>query len=86
MFSGSASVTKEGIKPFLTAYWSREREDRILRESRWLKSVLDQQVESWRELVDAIDWSWVSERVEELVDKLKGSALRMQAMQRGRGW
>jgi hypothetical protein len=70
-FSGSASVTKEGIKPFVTARWPREREDQILRESRWLKSVLDQQVESWRQLVDAIDWSWVLKRVEELADELK---------------
>ncbi len=51
--------------------WPREREDQILRESRWLKSVLDQQVESWRELVDAIDWSWVLKKVEELVAELK---------------
>ncbi len=33
--------------------------------------MLDQQVKSWRQLVDAIDWRWVLERVEELVDKLK---------------
>jgi hypothetical protein len=70
-FSGGASVTKEGIKPAVTAFWPREREDQILRESRWLESVLGQQVESWRQLVDAIDWSWVLERVEELTDKLK---------------
>jgi hypothetical protein len=69
--SGKANVTKEGINFVVTMYWPRERENQILGESRWLKSVLDQQVESWRELVDAIDWSWVSERVEELVDKLK---------------
>jgi hypothetical protein len=36
-----------------------------------LKSVLDQQVESWRELVGAIDWSWVLKKVEELTDELK---------------
>jgi len=70
-FSGGADVTKEGIKFLITARWPREREDRILGESRWLKSVLDQQVKSWRQLVDAIDWRWVMERVEELVDKLK---------------
>jgi hypothetical protein len=69
--SGNASVTKEGIKLFITAYWPREREDQILGESRWLKSVLDQQVESWWELVDAIDWSWVLKRVKELADELK---------------
>jgi hypothetical protein len=70
-FGGGANVTKEGIKPNITAFWPREREDQILRESRWLKSVLDQQVESWRGLVDAIDWSRVLERVEELADELK---------------
>ncbi|MFZ8806954.1 MAG: hypothetical protein ACO2PN_02460, partial [Pyrobaculum sp.] len=70
-FSGSASVTKEGFKPFVTAYWPREREDQILKESRWLESLLDQRIESWRQLVEAIDWSRVLERVEELVDKLK---------------
>jgi hypothetical protein len=70
-FSGSASVTKEGIKPFVTVFWPRERESQILWESSWLKFLLNQQVESWRGLVDAIDWSWVLERVEELVDELK---------------
>jgi hypothetical protein len=70
-FSGSASVTKEGIKLAVIAYWPREREDQILKRSRWLESLLNQQVESWRELVDAIDWSWVLERVRELADALK---------------
>jgi hypothetical protein len=42
-----------------------------LRESRWLESVLGQRVESWRELVDAIDWTWVMEKVGGLVDALK---------------
>jgi hypothetical protein len=70
-FSGNASVTKEGIKPVVTVYWSRERENQILRESRWLESLLGRRVESWRELVDAIDWRWVLKKVEELVDKLK---------------
>jgi hypothetical protein len=70
-FSGRADVTKEGIKPLVTAYWPRERENQILRESRWLESLLGRRVESWRELVDAIDWSWVLKRVEELVDELK---------------
>jgi hypothetical protein len=45
-FSGSASVTREGIKLAVTARWPREREDQILRESSWLKSLLGQQVES----------------------------------------
>jgi hypothetical protein len=70
-FSGSASVTKEGIKFLITARWPREREDEILRESNWLESLLGQRVESWRELVDAIDWRWVLKRVEELADELK---------------
>jgi len=70
-FSGGASVTKEDIKPFITAYWPREREDQILGESRWLESLLGRRVESWRELVDAVDWSWVLKRVEELADELK---------------
>jgi len=70
-FSGSASVTKKGIKLAVTVYWSREREDQILRESRWLKSLLNQQVESWQQLVDAIDWSWVLKKVEELADEVK---------------
>jgi hypothetical protein len=70
-FRGRANVTKESIKPVVTAYWPREREDQILGESRWLKSVLDQQVESWRGLVGAIDWSWVLKKVEELTDELK---------------
>jgi hypothetical protein len=70
-FSSGASVTKEGIKLAVTAYWPREREDRILRESRWLESVLGRRVESWRELVDAIDWRWVLKKVEELVNELK---------------
>jgi len=70
-FSGSASVTKEGIKLAVIAYWPREREDQILRESSWLESLLGRRVESWRELVDAIDWSWVLKKVEELADELK---------------
>ncbi len=70
-FSSWANVTTEGIKLAVTAYWPREREDQILRESRWLKSLLNQQVESWRQLVDAINWRWVLERVEELTNELK---------------
>ena len=70
-FSGSASVTKKGIKLAVTVYWSREREDQILRESRWLKSLLNQQVESWQQLVDAIDWSWVLKKVKELADEVE---------------
>ncbi len=70
-FSGSASVTKEDIKPVVIAFWPREREDQILRESKWLESLLGRRVESWRELVDAIDWSWILERVREMADELK---------------
>jgi hypothetical protein len=70
-FRGSASVTGDGIKFLITAYWPRERENQILRESGWLESVLGQRVESWRELVDAIDWTWVMEKVGGLADELK---------------
>ncbi len=69
--SGRADVTKEGIKLAVTAFWPRERESQILWESRWLESLLGRRVESWRELVDAIDWSRVLKRVKELADKLK---------------
>ena len=70
-FSGGVSVTKEGRKLNVTMYWPREREDQILRESRWLESVLGRRVENWRELVDAVDWSRVLERVKELANELK---------------
>jgi len=70
-FSGKAIVTREGIKLAVTAYWSRDREDEILRGSSWLKSLLGHTVNNWRELVDAIDWSWVLKKVEELADELK---------------
>ena len=68
---GSAGVTRDNINLYVAVYWPRERGDQILTESRWLESLLNQQVKSWRELVDAINWSWVLERVEELADKLK---------------
>jgi hypothetical protein len=70
-FSGGASVTKEGIKPYVIAYWPREREDQILRESRWLEYLLGRTVNNWRELVDAIDWNWILKRVRELAGELK---------------
>jgi hypothetical protein len=70
-FSGGADVTKEGINFLITTRWPREREDQILRESRWLESLLSRRVESWRELVDAIDWSLVLEKVGKLVDEVK---------------
>jgi hypothetical protein len=69
---GRASVTEEGIKFYVVMRWRRERLDRIIAaEGEELKPLLGRAVQSWRELVDAIDWSWVSERVEELTDKLK---------------
>jgi hypothetical protein len=70
-FRGGTDVTKEGIKLAVTVYWPREREDKILRESRWLESLLSRRVESWRQLVDAIDWRRVLKRVEELAGALK---------------
>jgi hypothetical protein len=70
-FNGGANVTKEGIKPVVAVYWPREREDQILRESQWLESLLGQRVENWRQLVDAINWSWVLKKVEELAGELK---------------
>ncbi len=70
-FRSRANVTKEGNKLAVIAFWPREREDQILGESSWLESLLGQRVQSWRELVDAIDWSWVLKKVEELVNELK---------------
>ncbi len=70
-FSGGANVTEEGRRPNVTMRWPREREDEILRESRWLEYLLGRRVESWRELVDAIDWSQVLERAGKLAGALK---------------
>ncbi len=84
--SGEASITEEGVKPNVTMRWRREVLDRIIaEESKELKLLLGPiskqgggsresegpAVKSWRELVDAIDWSWVLKRVEELADDLK---------------
>ncbi len=84
--SGGANVTEEGVKPNVTMYWSRERLDSIIaEEGEELKPLLGPiseqgdvskeaegpAVKSWRELVDAIDWSRVLERVRELADELK---------------
>ncbi len=69
---GEASITEEGIKLIATMFWSRERLDRIIaEEGKELKSLLGRAVRSWRELVDAIDWSWVLKKVEELAVELK---------------
>ncbi len=38
---------------------------------RWLEFLLGQRVENWRQLVEAIDWSWVLKKVEELAGALK---------------
>jgi len=70
-FRGWANVTKEGIKLSVDALWPRKRENQILGESRWLKSLLGHSVNNWRELVDAINWSWVLEKVEKLAEVLK---------------
>jgi len=67
-----ASVTEEGIKLIVTMLWRREVLDRIIaEEGEELEPLLGRSVKSWRELVDAIDWSWVLKKVEELVDELK---------------
>ena len=55
--------------PYLSV--PREEDDRIVAESKWVRSLLGRPVKSWRELVDAIDWSWVLKRIEELADELK---------------
>ncbi len=53
-------------------FWPREVLDCIIaEEGEELKSLLGRVVKSWRGLVDAIDWSWVLKRVEELADELK---------------
>jgi len=72
LISGGASVTEEGVKANVAMRWRRERlDDIIAEEGGELKPLLGRSVKSWRELVDAIDWSWVLKRVEELTDKLK---------------
>ena len=72
LFSGGASVTEEGIKLIVTMLWRREVLDRIIaEEGEELEPLLGRSVKSWRELVDAIDWSWVLKRVEELAGTLK---------------
>ncbi len=70
--SGGANITKEGVKPNVKMRWRREDLDRIIaEEGEELEPLLGRPVKSWRELVDAINWSQVLKGVEELADKLK---------------
>ncbi len=70
--SGGANVTRKGDKPYVVMRWRREVLDRIIaEEGEELEPLLGRAVKSWRKLVDAIDWSWVLMRVEELADELK---------------
>jgi len=82
--SGGANVTEEGVKPNVTMYWPRERLDHIIAaESNELEPLLGtaqrvaqkhgggRTVKSWRELVDAIEWRWVLERVKKMAGTLK---------------
>jgi hypothetical protein len=70
--SGRANVTEEGIKPNVQMWWRRECLDSIIaKEGEELGPLLGRTVKSWWELVDAIDWSWVLKKVEELADELK---------------
>ncbi len=84
--SGRANVTEKGNKPYVQMRWRKEDLDRIIaEEGEELKPLLGPiskqgggsresggpAVKSWRELVDAIDWSWVLKRVGKLVDELK---------------
>jgi hypothetical protein len=69
---GRANVTEEGVKPNVTMRWPREVLDSIIaEEGKELEPPLGRAVESWRELIDAVEWSRVLERVEELADRLK---------------
>jgi PaRep2b protein. len=82
---GRANITEEGRRPNVTMYWRREDLDHIIAEEGkelepLLRPVSKQggsreaegpAVKSWRELVDAIDWSWVLKKVEEMVNELK---------------
>ncbi len=83
---GRTNVTEEDVKPYVQMRWPREVLDHIIaEEGEELKSLLrpiskqgggsreaeGPAVQSWRGLVDAIDWGWVLKRVEKLVDELK---------------
>ncbi len=81
---GRANVTEEGVRPFVIMRWRREVLDRIIAaEGKELEPLLGTAqevsqehrggriVKNRRELVDAIDWSWVLKRVEEMAGELK---------------
>jgi len=69
---GGANITKGGIKPNIKMRWPRESLDRIIAaDGNELEPLLGRPVKSWRELVDAVDWSRVIERVERLAAKVK---------------
>jgi hypothetical protein len=83
---GRSNVTEEGVRPFVIMRWRRERlDDIIAEEGEELKPLLGPiskqvggsreaegpAVNSWRGLVDAVDWRWVLERVEKLTGELK---------------
>ena len=69
---GRANVTEEGVRPFVIMRWRMEDLDRIIaEEGNELEPLLGRTVKSWRELVDAIDWRRVLERVRELTSELK---------------
>ncbi len=69
---GRADVTRKGHRPNVTAYWSREVLDRIIAgEGGELEPLLGRPVKGWRELVDAIGWSRILERVGELAGSIK---------------
>jgi hypothetical protein len=70
--SGGANVTRKGRRPNVAMFWPREVLDRIIaEESKELEPLLGRPVKGWRDLVDAISWSQILERVGELADALK---------------
>ncbi|MDT7870456.1 MAG: hypothetical protein RQ839_09805, partial [Thermoproteus sp.] len=69
---GKASVTEEGVKLNVNMRWPREVLDRIIAgEGGELEPLLGRPVKGWRDLVDAIGWSQVLERVGELAGSIK---------------
>jgi hypothetical protein len=84
--SGSRAITGEGHRLNVQMCWPRKSLDDIIAEGgKELKPLLGPvskrrggfkeaegpAVNSWRELVDAIDWSWVLRKVEVLAGELK---------------